>query len=202
MPPATLVLVRHAHAGEPDTGSPERLSGWYDLPLSPVGRRQLEPLQRKLAALPAPAALYSSPLRRALATAAAVAWTTGLPVRLLGALREISCGRLEGIPLEQLRAQHRALWERHVARHDPEFRWPGGESYRELRRRAWRAVARIVSAHPGQRVVVVTHAGVITQLVGALAGVSAASWERFRVGNASITELEIGESARLTRFDG
>lgn len=202
MEPATLLLVRHAHAAAPDADQCPRLSGWYDLPLSPAGLRQLGPLQQKLRGAPAIAALYSSPLRRAHMTAAAAGGALGLPVRLMGSLREISCGRLEGMPIEEVRARYAALWDRHAAQRDPDFRWPDGESYRELRRRAWRAVFRIAAAHPAQRVVVVTHAGVITQLMGALAGVSAARWESFRVGNASLTELQLGNGgARIARVD-
>ena len=36
----------------------------------------------------------------------------------------------------------------------------------------------------------VTHAGVISQVVGALHGINAARWEAFRVGNASITRMQ------------
>jgi Histidine phosphatase superfamily (branch 1) len=52
-----------------------------------------------------------------------------------------------------------------------------------------RALCRIAAAHPGQRVVVVTHTGVITQALGALDGTAAARWEANRAGNASLTEV-------------
>ena len=57
------------------------------------------------------------------------------------------------------------------------------------------------AAHPGQRVWVVTHAGVISQLLCS-SGISAASWEVFRPGNASITEVSWdGQAGTLLRFD-
>ena len=48
----------------------------------------------------------------------------------------------------------------------------------------------------------VTHAGVATQIIGAIHGVSCARWELFRPGNASISLLEWGgASRRVISFD-
>jgi broad specificity phosphatase PhoE len=50
-------------------------------------------------------------------------------------------------------------------------------------------VRSIAAAHQSGRVAIVTHAGVISQIIGSLSGVSPARWGLFRPGNASVTEL-------------
>jgi alpha-ribazole phosphatase/probable phosphoglycerate mutase len=101
-----------------------------------------------------------------------------------------------------MQRQHPELWGQDLGQRDESFRWPGGESYRVFRARVLPAVRRIAAAHPGERVLVVTHAGVISQVLGALARLSAAQWEPFRPGSANVTEIVWGpDGARLIRFD-
>jgi broad specificity phosphatase PhoE len=117
-------------------------------------------------------------------------------------LQEIDCGVLDGLPLEDVKQRFPLLWERNLRQQDEHFRWPGGESYHEFRCRCLRAVRLLARRHAGARVAVVTHAGVISQILGTIAGTSAAQWERFRPGNAAVTELEWRKgSATLVRFD-
>ena len=189
MRPTTLLFVRHGHVADNDHGRGARLTGWLDAPLSPLGRAQAERLGARLANGPRPDALYASPLRRARDTAEALATALGASPRLLGSLREIHCGRLDGLPLEQVQRRYPQLWRRNLAQESDAFRWPGGESYREFRARVLRAVRHIAQKHRGGRVVIVTHSGVITQVLGALHRVPAARWSTFVVSNASITEV-------------
>ncbi len=147
---------------------------------------------------PTASAVYSSTLRRAAETARAA------PLEPLPAdsLREINCGVLDGRPLEEIRARHPELWRRNLAQNDEDFNWLGGESYRQFRRRVLEAVSAIAANHKQERVLIFTHAGVISQVLGALAGVSAARWEDFRPGYASITEIDWnGGSPTVRRYD-
>jgi broad specificity phosphatase PhoE len=81
------------------------------------------------------------------------------------------------------------------------FRWPGGESYHEFRTRCLRAVVGLAARHDGY-VAVVTHAGVISQVLGALAGKSPAQWEPFRPGHTALTEIEwTARRAKVLRYD-
>ncbi len=198
------MFVRHGHtaATVANGGSSEVLvSGWADFPLSPLGRRQVEALCRRLEGSSLDA-IYSSPLQRAVATAAALAHLAPTPPRLLDGLREISCGELEGLSIDELRQRHPEIWEANLRQEDDDLRLPGGESYRELRDRCLEAIRRIAADHQGQRVLIVTHAGVISQVVGALHGRSPAGWDSFRPGLCSITEVEWeGEVGRLLGFD-
>ena len=185
--PTTLVLIRHAHTLGNDGPTPA-LSGRTDLPLSPRGLGEVCLLRQRLAGERFDA-LYSSPLRRARETAAAVA--CGAPsLRLVAALQEIDCGRLDGWSLDAVRREVPGLWAVNLRQEDDRFRWPGGESYREFRARCLRALRSLARAHPGARVAVVTHAGVISQVIGHITGAGAARWETGRPATTALTELE------------
>jgi alpha-ribazole phosphatase/probable phosphoglycerate mutase len=156
----------------------------------------------RLAREPRAAAVYASPLRRALSVASLLEEAGVGPLVEEPALREIGCGRVDGLPVEEVRARFPALWEANERQDDDGFRWPGGESYAELRARCVAAVDRIARSHPGARVVVVTHAGVVAQLVGASRGTPAARWSEHRPGNGSLTTIDwLCGGGRVVRFD-
>ena len=184
-----LILIRHAHAaGNGWDGT--LLGGRTDAPLSTRGREQLHRLQTRLRGTSPFATIYSSPLLRAHGTATALDQVGLGPVRLCPALQEIDCGDLDGMSLDHIKRGHPRLWDAHLHQADEDFRWAGGESYRQFRSRCLRAVRTVAAAHRGAQVALVTHAGVVNQLLGFLAGVSAAAWEPFRPGNTAITAVE------------
>ena len=202
MQPSRLVFVRHAHVADNDPGAGARLCGWFDAPLSRRGWAQVERLCARLEHRAPPAALYTSPSRRAFSMARVIGARIGLLPRPLDLLREIHCGRLEGVPLLEVQRRYPRLWQANLRQADDDFRWPGGESYREFRRRVLRAVGAIAAAHPGEQVLIVTHAGVIGQVLGALNGIRAARWEAFRPSNASLTVVDwAGGTGQVRTFD-
>jgi 2,3-bisphosphoglycerate-dependent phosphoglycerate mutase len=180
----TLLLIRHGHVN-----TDSRLCGWYDVPLSSAGRGHLAALLDRRPRHPAPDALYSSPLRRAhdVATALGRAWS--LAARELAAVREIHCGCVEGMRMDELQRTHAQLWASNLAQCDGQFTWPGGESYSAFRARVLDALSVIARTHAGQRVAVVTHAGVVSQVLGTIRGRSAAVWEPDRPPPLTSTEV-------------
>jgi broad specificity phosphatase PhoE len=197
----TLLLVRHPHTAANDGGG-VLLNGWTDAPLSERGRLEAAVLRARLAAEPAVAAVYTSPLERARVVAERLFFPGAGPPRFDPDLMEIGCGEVDGWDVERVRREHPILWRRNELQADEQFRWPGGESCREFRVRCLGAVARIVRAHPGERVVVITHAGVVSQILGDLAGTSPARWGAFRPGNASVTTVACrGRERWLVAFD-
>lgn len=179
------------------------MSGWTDFPLSDTGRQQASLLAVRLRTEGvAFDALYSSPLQRAADTARAIAHRCRRPLELADSLREIGCGCVDGMPIPDVQRQFPEYWRENLAQSDENFRWPGGESYRELRDRCIRSMSAIALDHPQQLVAVVTHAGVISQVIGYLHGLNPARWECYRPGNCSLSEIEWrGESGQLLRFD-
>lgn len=75
MEPTRLYLLRHA---ETTWNAENRVQGSLDAPLSEVGLRQADAAARALATMPL-AAMYASPLPRALATAERIALPTPSP---------------------------------------------------------------------------------------------------------------------------
>ena len=148
------------------------------------------------------AAIYSSPLRRA--------WDTALGLQEAGLgqviacaeLEEIDCGELDGMLLEWVKGRHPGLWAANRRQTDDAFRWPGGESYREFRARCLRAVRRLARMHRGERIALVTHAGVISQILGYIHGFGPARWEPFRPGHTGFTEIQWSRrQAAVVAFD-
>jgi probable phosphoglycerate mutase len=92
-------------------------------------------------------AIYASDLRRARQTAAAFALVLGLPVFPDTRLRERSLGVLEGLPSATIGASVTGLDEGRVA--DPDVRPDGGESVRDLYRRAAQFIDELAAAVGG-----------------------------------------------------
>ena len=199
--PTQLILIRHGHTASNAAGS-ARLSGRTDVPLSDRGREEVRRLAERLRRAPPFAAIYTSPLRRARETALALVDAGCGPLHVCVGLQEIDCGVLDGLPLDEVKRRVPELWAANLRQDDDRFRWPGGESYRQLRCRALRATRAIARAHSGERVALVTHAGVVSQLLGAIRGLSAARWEHHRPMNTALTSIEWGHGAgRVVTFD-
>ena len=151
-----LLLVRHA---ETDPAVRGRCYGRLDVDLSAEGRRQAGELAAGLAELQL-AAVYSSPLSRALETARAIAVARGLEPVADDALREIDFGELEGLTYEEIEAERPEVFRAWMER-PTSVRFPGGESFADLRARVLGAVGAIRDRHAGEVAAVVAHGGVI-----------------------------------------
>jgi broad specificity phosphatase PhoE len=139
--PTTLILIRHAQAADRDSEGNVRMCGWLDVPLTPHGQQQAECLPSALARFDRIAGLYTSSLQRAVDTALPIARGLGIEPRVFSALREISCGDLEGLPVAEVKRRYPRLWQANLAQNDDAFCWPGGESYRLFRVRVLKALA-------------------------------------------------------------
>jgi molybdenum cofactor synthesis domain-containing protein len=172
-----LLLVRH---GDTDVSMRGRCFGRLDVGLSGEGRRQASELRTSLRAVPL-AAVGSSPLVRALDTAEAIARPHGLRPLALDALREIDFGELEGLTYDEIRAERPDLY-REWMESPATVRFPGGESFADLRARVLPAVSEIVERHRGEVVAVVAHGGVVRVVLADALGL--ADGAAFRLGLA------------------
>jgi 2,3-bisphosphoglycerate-dependent phosphoglycerate mutase len=194
-PPTRLTIVRH---GETAANLEGVWHGSIDTELTDRGARQALRVAAALAAsAPAATALYSSPLRRARETARAIADALALEPRLEPDLAEYHLGALEGRSYQELFAEHR-LFER--MREDPDWRPGGGESPRQVAERCAGALGRIAAAHPGERVIVVSHGGALTLGLGLLLDGDPATWRRV-MDNCAITELSVASAPALLAFN-
>jgi broad specificity phosphatase PhoE len=156
------VLVRHL---DPDESVRGRAYGALDAPLAPAARRRAELLARQLEVLPL-AAVYSSPLRRARDTAAPIAARHGLVPVTHDGLREIEFGELEGRLYEEIEVGWPELF-RSWMEEPTRTRFPGGESFADLRARVLAASDEIRGRHTGATIAVVAHGGVTRTVLAA-----------------------------------
>lgn len=149
-----ILLVRH---GKTQWNAGGRFQGHADVALSEEGLQQADLLAARFPAEKLDA-VYASDLSRAYCTAQCVAVRFGLTATPIAALREIHFGAWEGLTYEEIEArwpeQLRLVFER------PDLAGaPDGETFRQLRRRAWAALTEIHRRHPNQTVALFAHGG-------------------------------------------
>lgn len=158
-----LVLCRHA-----ETDARGRVCGSLDAELSETGRGQAALLARTLEREPV-AAVYASPLRRALETAWPVAAAHGLEPVAVDGLREVDFGELEGLTFAEAEAaapEVYAAWMRDPAT----VVFPSGGSFADVAARAAAAIDGIRAGNGGETVVVVAHGGPLRAILAACLG--------------------------------
>ncbi len=184
-----ILLIRH---GETAWNCMRRMQGHIDIGLNDEGQRQARSLARALLA-ERPAAIYASDLQRARDTAQAVADIHQLPVHIDIALRERCYGAFEGLMYDEISHHHPeafALWQSR----DPHVRFPAGErdaeTLEEFHQRSVDVITRIAQQHPDQRIVIVTHGGLLDCVYRAAHGLSITSPRDFSILNAAINRLQ------------
>ena len=192
-----LILVRH---GETRWNRENRVVGHTGIALDSNGRRQVELLARKLEN-DSVSAIYSSPLRRARETAAAIARIHRLRVIKDDAFKEMDAGELEGLTFGEVMERYGDLFKDWM-RGDSSLRMPGGESMTELQQRTWPAVERIVGENTDRVVILVSHSLAISSIIASALGMAPYNFRRLRLGVASISILNFGDhGASLALFN-
>jgi alpha-ribazole phosphatase len=181
-----LLLIRHARPQ--DEGSRGRCYGRLDLDLGPDGRRAAEELARSLGAVEL-AAVYSSPRRRALQTAAPLAALHGLEPVADERLAELDFGDLEGRTYDEIAATQPDLYRAWMET-PTTVEFPNGESYASLRRRALDAVASIRAGTPSGTAALVTHGGVVRAILADCLAMPDAAIFRLRQDYCAVSVVE------------
>jgi broad specificity phosphatase PhoE len=187
-----LFLVRHAEAlANPDL----RYLGSRDDPLTERGEWQALQLARALAPLPL-AAVYTSPLTRAVATALPIASAHGMTIIREPRLVEAAMGTWEGLRRAEILARsaadaaHHQRWEA-----DPTCAPPGGESLAAVQARVVACVRDLAARHAGAAVVLVSHVGPIKALLCTAMGVPLTTAQRMFLDSATISVIDWGADA-------
>jgi probable phosphoglycerate mutase len=156
-----LLLIRHA--------LPIRIEGATgpaDPPLAELGRRQADALAEWLADEPLDA-IYTSPLRRALETAAPLASRHGLVAIVEDDLAEFDREADSYVPIEELKAEDDPRWHQMVA---GEWTSDGTVDPVAFAAGVIAGVERIIAAHSGQTVAIVAHGGVVNVYLAHILG--------------------------------
>lgn len=176
----------------------EIFRGATDVALSDEGWQQMH---ASVAQMPAGAwdAVFCSPLRRCREFAEQLAAERGLPLTVDDDWRELSFGSWEGSLRDEVMAQQaeavRAFYM-DPAGHPP----PGGEAGDALQQRVLQAWQRVLSQASGQRVLVVTHGGVMRALLTGLLAMPLQQMFALDVPYACLTGLHHVERAGRTRL--
>jgi probable phosphoglycerate mutase len=134
------------------------------------------------------AAVYASPIERTTQTAEAIAAHHGVPVRALSGVIEADYGDWTGGKISELAKTD--LW-RTVQRAPSRARFPSGESLTEMQTRMVSALEAVVADHPGELVVVVSHADPIKAAIAHYTGLHLDLFQRIVVSPASVTVFEL-----------
>jgi len=183
-----ICFIRH---GETDWNVEKRIQGQIDIPLNQTGQRQAMAMAFN-AAHHSFAAIYSSDLARASATAAMLAQRDGLEVRQLPLLRERNYGIFQGLTATEGQQQHPEAHAHYLAR-DPEYDFESGESMRVFAERVTAAVREMTRHHPGQMLAAVTHAGVLDILYRKATGRPLHTPRDFTIPNCALNWFHFDE---------
>ena len=156
-----IVLVRH--------GLPLRVeleTGIADPELAAEGHEQAAKMAAYLGVEDVEA-VYVSPLRRALETARPLCKVLGLEAVVSEGVAEFDRNSREYVPVEELRATNDPRWEKLLL-----GEWDGvDEDPSQFKARVVETIDEMIARHPGGRVVVVCHGGVINQYLAHVLGI-------------------------------
>ncbi|XXG52773.1 hypothetical protein AAC387_Pa03g1001 [Persea americana] len=184
---AEIEIVRH---GETTWNASGRIQGQLESELNEVGWKQAEAIAERLGKELKPAAVYSSDLKRAKDTAEMIAKKCHChEVTVVPELKERHVGSLQGFVWGEIQEKvpeaYHAFFSSEKGLEIP----GGGESFNQLCERSVAALEEIASRHKGERVIVVTHGGVLRAIYMAITREPTAG----KVLNASINVLHPSE---------
>ena len=191
----TFLLVRH---GETDWNRESRFQGHADPPLNARGRDQAHALADTVAG-EAIAAVYASPLRRALETAEILAQRLRVPVEPVDGLREVDVGEWQGLTREEIEQRFPDAYARWLAFGRG---WEDGETYEEMGRRVVAALHELAARHRDETVLVVTHGGPLRAAEARASRITHAEARRLGrpLGNCDVARIAV-QDGELRRLD-
>lgn len=136
--------------------------------------------------------IVSSPLVRCKAFALQLAGHLGIPMQVEHDLREVGFGRWEGKTRQQLKqdslAEYLAFYQ------DPVNARPeGAEGLTDFGARVAAVYEKILHLYSGEKILIVTHAGVIRAACGYVMQSPAANWYRLEIANAGLTRFSCSD---------
>jgi probable phosphoglycerate mutase len=183
--PTTIYLIRH---GETAFNVDSRFRGRVDIPLSKDGFAQAQELAHALCYAPF-AALYSSPLSRAIQTAEAISLSQCLDIVPHPKFNNIDLGDWTDRPKSEIESEYPELWREWIS--SPErMSIPNAETIESVRSRSTGALDRLVSLHRGQCFGIVSHRAVLKPLIASLLFMPEPYFWKLHLNTASFTVFE------------
>jgi len=192
-----VILARH---GETDWNVTEVFRGRADISLNEIGLRQAELLGEYLRQTRV-SAVYSSPLKRAIRTAEAIADYHTLKVNVVQGLIDFDYGEWQGLSHQEVKDRYAELYAMWLS-HPERVKMPAGESLADVRERATAVVANVVEKYKDGAVVLVSHRVVFKVLICTLLGLDNSHFWNIRLDTCGITSFNYeDERSVLTRHN-
>jgi len=192
----TFYFVRH---GEIDANVERKWHGSTDSALNATGLDQVQKMGVYISEkYPNISRIYSSPLKRTLKTAEALAERANVPLEHEHGFREFSIGKLEGLPYETLAGEHRMF---ESMANDHHYAVDGGESVIEVRDRFLSAMVRLKALHHGEEIVIVSHGAAMAILFAHFFEPAPYPFHDYHMANTGISKLVWGEKPVLEMFN-
>lgn len=191
-----IILIRH---GETEWNSQLRMQGHSNSALSAVGRGQIQALGEWMKNVSFEH-IYSSDSLRARQTAEAITQYSGDTLQFDQRIREKNLGVFEGLTSIEARERHPEIY-RLFKTGGANYVIDEGESTQQVLDRALEFIEEIRLRHPEQRVVMVTHGGVVRVLMKHTLGLSLDAPTSFLIKNTGIFRLVWNEKWLVSQMD-
>ena len=148
-----IILVRHGHV---EGISPPRFRGRADLPLTKLGEVQARAVAQRVAVTWRPIKIYTSPMRRCVATGEAIATACNLDAQIIDQLNDINYGAWQSKSYDEVKEadpKRFAAW--FAAPHL--VRFPEGESLQDLVARSADVLRFVLEGYVDDTVILVSH---------------------------------------------
>ena len=187
----SILLIRHGETESNALGMQGRHMGWLDDELNSTGLKQAESVALRLAKVPI-SAIYSSSSARALHTAQIMGKSHGLKPVSTPDLREINYGDWEGRKRGEMRDKYPEIHRQFQI--DPMLvTIPGGESFKQVTQRVISVFNDATGENEGKTLALVSHSFPLKILVVYALGEPYFIWNRFGIGNASISIIQVND---------
>jgi broad specificity phosphatase PhoE len=189
----TVILVRH---GESEGNEKALFRGRKDFPLTERGQRQARDLALALKSFNL-TQIFSSPLERATATAAAISDVMQQPVRTVQGFTNMALGPWEGRHKDEVSQDYPEEWELWLK--NPErLHLPKAETLDQVQSRAFSNLQHLISRHRGETFAVVTHRTVLKPLLAACLSIAEPYFWRLHFDTASYSVLTFDGQRQFT----
>ena len=179
-----FLLIRHAATDAVGKHLSGRKAG---VSLNEEGRAQAHELAQRLAGISL-AAIYSSPLERALETARQISQETGTKIINSDEFLELDFGEWTGLSFQELDL---IQGFKNFNSFRSSTRIPGGELMMEGQLRVIRGMERLCLEHPDQTIAVISHADMIKAAIAYYAGIHLDMFHRIEISPASVSIVEL-----------
>jgi len=182
-----ILLTRHGHV---EGIRPERFRGRAPLELTARGRAEAVAVAQRIAGAWQPSRIYTSPMGRSVATAAAIAKACGATAKTCEDLNDIDYGAWTFKTFDDAKTENPDLFAAWFA--TPQLvRFPDGESLQDLVARAANALRMVVTRHPDETVVLVGHDSVNRALLLELLNQPLSAYWRVAQEPCCLNEIDI-----------